>query len=199
MLAGPITGAQAPRFEFDMLLVIRRSSKSGLELPSLTSLLQREYVAIISRVAFCALSDERANVADGIHALRQGLARLLTEATRWIMTVLRPWVWLPPYCGTAGRGGTNPIESKSLPPLLTETTRYDRSSRNSSMKSTSASPCQRGGRRFEPGLVLQHSRAPSRCYAKGLFVGNDRTVLGAAGVPSGAAGLASARAKIEKA
>ena len=38
----------------------------------------------------------------------------------------------------------------------------------------------------ESGLVLQHSRAPSRSCAKGLFVGNDRTVLGAAGVPSGA-------------
>jgi hypothetical protein len=28
-------------------------------------------------------------------------------------------------------------------------------------------------RRFEPGLVLQHSRDPSRCYAEGLSVGGD--------------------------
>jgi hypothetical protein len=28
--------------------------------------------------------------------------------------------------------------------------------------------CQRGGRRFEPGLVLQEMRAPSRCFAAGL-------------------------------
>jgi hypothetical protein len=42
-----------------------------------------------------------------------------------------------------------------LPPLLTETHRYDRFCRKSSMKSAPASPCQRGGRRFEPGLVLQ--------------------------------------------
>jgi hypothetical protein len=40
--------------------------------------------------------------------------------------------------------------------------------------------CQRGGRRFEPGLVLQHSRVPSRCCAEGLFVGGDGPTLGAA-------------------
>jgi hypothetical protein len=49
----------------------------------------------------------------------------------------------------------------ALPPLLTETHRYDRSGRKTSMKSTPASPCQRGGRRFEPGLVLQKMQAPS--------------------------------------
>ncbi len=46
---------------------------------------------------------------------------------------------------------------------------------------------QAEGRRFEPGLALQHSRAPSRCYAEGLFVGSDRMLLGAAGVPFGVA------------
>ncbi len=40
--------------------------------------------------------------------------------------------------------------------------------------------CQRGGRRFEPGLVLQHSTASSRCYAEGLCVLGDRR-----GAPSG--------------
>jgi hypothetical protein len=60
------------------------------------------------------------------------------------------------------------------------------------MKSRSASPCQRGGRRFEPGLVLQHSRAPSRSYAEGLFVGGDYAALGAAGVPSGVAEIEEA-------
>ncbi len=76
------------------------------------------------------------------------------------------------------------------------------------MKSTPASPCQRGGRRFaaelrsasakrakpasEPGLVLQHSRAPSRWYAEGLFISGDGTLLGAAGVPSGVAEIEEA-------
>jgi hypothetical protein len=93
-------------------------------------------------------------------------------------------------------------------PLLTETHRHDRSGRNSSMKSTPASPCQRGGRRFaaelrsasakrakpasEPGFVLQHSRAPSRCYAEGLFVGSKCVGLGGAGVPSGVAEIEEA-------
>ena len=45
------------------------------------------------------------------------------------------------------------LSPRFLPPLLTETTRYDRSGRKTAMKSTPASPCQRGGRRFEPGLV----------------------------------------------
>jgi len=47
--------------------------------------------------------------------------------------------------------------------------------------------CQRGGRgrhsrmlrRCELGLVLQHSRAPSRCYAEGLSVCGDCSALGA--------------------
>ncbi len=52
--------------------------------------------------------------------------------------------------------------------------------------------CQRGGRRFEPGLVLQHSRAPSRWYAEGLFISGDGTLLGAAGVPSGVAEIEEA-------
>ncbi len=52
--------------------------------------------------------------------------------------------------------------------------------------------CQRGGRRFEPGLVLQHSRAPSRWYAEGLFISGDGTMLGAAGVPSGVAEIEEA-------
>jgi len=44
--------------------------------------------------------------------------------------------------------------------------------------------CQRGGRRFEPGLVLQKTKAPSRYYAEGLFEGlfvcGDGSALGAA-------------------
>ena len=52
--------------------------------------------------------------------------------------------------------------------------------------------CEAGGRRFEPGLVLQHSRAPSRWYAEGLFISGDGTLLGAAGVPSGVAEIEEA-------
>ena len=50
----------------------------------------------------------------------------------------------------------------ALPPLLIETTRFDRFGRKTSMKSRPASPCQRGGRRFEPGLVLQKMERPDR-------------------------------------
>jgi hypothetical protein len=75
-------------------------------------------------------------------------------------------------------GGCPPSQ---LPPLLTETNRYDRFCRNSSMKSRPTSPCQRGGRRFaaelrsasasrakparEPGLVLQITINPVRHLA----------------------------------
>ncbi len=82
-----------------------------------------------------------------------------------------------------GSGRINRFLPPALPPLLTETHRYDRSGRNSSMKSKPASPCQRGGRRFEPGLVLQHSRAPSRSCAEGLFVCGDSPTLSAAEAP----------------
>ena len=60
--------------------------------------------------------------------------------------------------------------ARILPPLLTETYRYDRFSRNSSMKSAPASPCQREGRQFESGLVLHRKRSPAKrfCLA-GLF------------------------------
>jgi hypothetical protein len=58
-----------------------------------------------------------------------------------------------------------------FPPLLIETTRYDRFGRNSSMKSRGASPCQREGRQFEPGLVLQVDINPVRYLAwRGCFV-----------------------------
>ncbi len=73
-----------------------------------------------------------------------------------------------------------------LPPLLIETTRYDRFGRNSSMKSRPASPCQRGGRRFaaelrsasasrakpacEPGLVLQEMERPDRSCDRAFLV-----------------------------
>jgi hypothetical protein len=40
--------------------------------------------------------------------------------------------------------------------------------------------------------VLQHSRAPSRCYAEGLFVCSDSPVLSAAGVPFGVAEIEEA-------
>ena len=40
--------------------------------------------------------------------------------------------------------------------------------------------------------MLQHSRAPSRWYAEGLFIGGDGTLLGAAGVPSGVAEIEEA-------
>jgi len=58
----------------------------------------------------------------------------------------------------------------SLPPLLTETHRYDRSRRKTSMKSRRTSPCQREGRQFESGLVLHRKRSPAKqfCLA-GLF------------------------------
>ena len=46
---------------------------------------------------------------------------------------------------------------------------------------------QAEGRRFEPGLALQVSRAPSRCYAMGLSACGDGGELGAAGVPFGVA------------
>ena len=58
---------------------------------------------------------------------------------------------------------------RMLPPLLIETTRYDRFTRNSSMKSGRASPCQRGGRRFEPGLVLQKTSPRQVVTSAGCF------------------------------
>ncbi len=60
------------------------------------------------------------------------------------------------------------------------------------MNSTIATRCQREGRQFESGLVLQQTRAPSRCYAAGLFRFGGRRGLGAAGVPSGAAKIEEA-------
>ncbi len=44
--------------------------------------------------------------------------------------------------------------------------------------------------------MLQHSRAPSRCYAEGLSVGCNRSALGAAGVPSGAAKVEEAEVRL---
>jgi hypothetical protein len=43
--------------------------------------------------------------------------------------------------------------------------------------------------------VLQHSRAPSRCYAEGLSVCGDGTLLGAAGVPFGVAEIEEAEVR----
>jgi hypothetical protein len=59
---------------------------------------------------------------------------------------------------------------KRFPPLLTETTRYDRFSRKTSMKSRRASPCQRGGRgrrrrllrRFAAELRAASAKRPPR-------------------------------------
>jgi hypothetical protein len=48
----------------------------------------------------------------------------------------------------------------------------------------------------EPGLVLQHSRAPSRSCAEGLLVGGDRALLGAAGVPFGVAEIEEAQIRL---
>ena len=61
------------------------------------------------------------------------------------------------------------IPVKRFPPVLTETHRYDRSDRKTSMKSRPASPCQRGGRGFEPRLVLQKTQAPSVGSTGGAF------------------------------
>jgi hypothetical protein len=55
-----------------------------------------------------------------------------------------------------------------FPPLLIETTRYDRFRRKTSRKSRNASPCQREGRQFEPGLVLQQTSAPSGSWLGGV-------------------------------
>ena len=51
------------------------------------------------------------------------------------------------------------LSPRILPPLLTETHRYDRSGRKTSMKSRPASPCQRGGRRFAAELRSASARA----------------------------------------
>jgi hypothetical protein len=64
------------------------------------------------------------------------------------------------------------LSPRFLPPLLTKTHRYDRSGRKISMKSTPASPCQRGGRRFEPGLVLQNQSPVERLARRGFLSPN---------------------------
>jgi hypothetical protein len=49
---------------------------------------------------------------------------------------------------------------------------------------------------FEPGLVLQHSRAPSRSSAEGLSVGGDGSALGAVWVPFGVAKIEEAQIRL---
>ena len=78
------------------------------------------------------------------------------------------------------------IPVKRFPPVLTETAQYDHFWRKTSMKSTPASPCQHGGRRFaaelrsasarrakpasEPGLVLQETQRPGRSRDRAFLV-----------------------------
>jgi hypothetical protein len=88
-----------------------------------------------------------------------------------------------------------------LPALLIETTRYDRFGRNSSMKSTPASPCQRGGRRFEPGLVLRFLPPRPRVTWSGRLSCGSRGCVGlarsdAAGGSPCCCGVASAAAPV---
>jgi hypothetical protein len=63
-----------------------------------------------------------------------------------------------------GKGGRIQLLLPSLPPLLTETRRYDRFRRNSSMKSRPASPCQRKGEL----RAMSEQRAASSEYERPL-------------------------------
>jgi hypothetical protein len=58
-----------------------------------------------------------------------------------------------------GEGGGKISRPPQLPPLLIETTRFDRFGRKNSMKSRHASSCQRGGRRFESCWARQNSES----------------------------------------